>query len=80
MLLLFSLQQADYSRQSKRMDSPVSTKLAGIQLCATSNCVTIMYTPQNDVTVQYMSMLSRLNAKRTGNVLAVESATAGTMY
>lgn len=65
MLLLYILQQADYSNQRKSILHPASSELQGVYNCI-SPCINVMFSPLNDNVTGIMSVFAALNAKRTG--------------
>ncbi|KAI9098683.1 hypothetical protein DFS34DRAFT_618514 [Phlyctochytrium arcticum] len=70
MLLLFILQQADYSNQRRSNANPPSAPLQGVYGCqgATpeSNCINLMYTPADATTEGVLAIFTAKNAARTG--------------
>ena len=65
MLLLYILQQADYSNQRRSILHPASYDLDGVYNCI-SPCINVMFTPVNANTTGIMKAFAALNAKRTG--------------
>ena len=65
MLLLYVLQQADYSNQRKSVLHPESSALEGVYNCI-SPCINVMFSPLNENTTGIMKVFTALNAKRTG--------------
>jgi hypothetical protein len=65
MLLLYILQQADYSNQRLSILHPKSYQLEGVYNCI-SPCINVMFSPLNANTSGIMKTFAALNAKRTG--------------
>ncbi len=82
-ILLFLLQQSDYSRQSVTIASPVETPLPGVFACVPgpSPCIDIMFSPSTEENRQFLSTFAKLNAERTKQApFAIDSPISGTIF
>jgi len=79
MLVLFLLQQLDYSKQRSDNPHPLKYPLNGLQKCQGRNpgdpCVTLMFTPDTDETRLYMKVFAEKNKNRTGDTMNIQSGT-----
>ncbi|KAJ3078851.1 hypothetical protein HDU99_000348, partial [Rhizoclosmatium hyalinum] len=76
-LVLFVLQQADYSNQRLSNPHPPVGALDGIKPCTsyTGNCLLMMYYPATAETTQYMKNFATANNARAGTSLSVATTT-----
>ncbi|KAI9363393.1 hypothetical protein DFJ73DRAFT_511027 [Zopfochytrium polystomum] len=76
-LVLFVLQQADYSRQRKSNFHPPIGALDGVQPCTgygSTQCIFMMYYPNTAETTTYMQNFATANSNRTGTTFSLASA------
>eukprot|EP00835_Amoeboradix_gromovi_P000798 NODE_30_length_32972_cov_0.541052.p1 type:complete len:800 gc:universal NODE_30_length_32972_cov_0.541052:3165-766(-) len=70
MLLLLVLQAIDYSNQLSVIQYPQAYEIGGIKQCySTKPCVTVMYTPSNDLTDKVMKQFNAYNIRHGGDDL-----------
>ncbi|KAJ3113665.1 ATP-binding cassette sub- A member 1 [Physocladia obscura] len=74
-LVLYVLQQADYSNQRISDLHPPIGALSGVPPCTsyTGNCLLFMYYPQTAETTQYMKNFASANLNRTGVSFTISS-------
>ncbi|KAJ3064546.1 ATP-binding cassette sub- A member 1 [Podochytrium sp. JEL0797] len=72
-LVLFVLQQADYSNQRLSNPHPPIGALDGVKPCTsyTGNCMLMMYYPQTAENTQYMQNFVNANKARSGNQFSI---------
>ncbi|KAI9344588.1 hypothetical protein BDR26DRAFT_835595 [Obelidium mucronatum] len=75
-LVLFVLQQADYSNQKLSNPHPPVGALDGVKPCTsyTGNCLLMMYYPQTAETTQYMQNFANANQNRTGTTFKIATS------